>query len=246
MTVAATEQAQRTFPVVEVFGPTIQGEGPDAGTRAFFVRIGGCDYRCSWCDSMHAVLPELVRHAPRMSSRLIGRKLERCGARPGDLIVLSGGNPALHHADGLVDELHDRLLGVSVETQGSVWRDWLAKVDRLVVSPKPPSSGEDTADNAAGSVRFIRMARDAGVEPAVKIVVFNERDYLWSRSFLAAVKPRPTWSGVSCGTVAEELLVDTAKRYRWLCERVARDSSIGPLVCLPQLHVIAWGHELGR
>jgi 7-carboxy-7-deazaguanine synthase len=39
--------AEATFPVIEVFGPTVQGEGPDAGRPAYFVRFGGCDYRCS-------------------------------------------------------------------------------------------------------------------------------------------------------------------------------------------------------
>jgi 7-carboxy-7-deazaguanine synthase len=50
----------RTYPVVEVFGPTIQGEGALAGLPTLFVRFGGCDYRCSWCDSLLAVLPEQV------------------------------------------------------------------------------------------------------------------------------------------------------------------------------------------
>ena len=49
------------LPVVEVFGPTIQGEGELAGVPTAFVRFGGCDYRCSWCDSLFAVLPEDVR-----------------------------------------------------------------------------------------------------------------------------------------------------------------------------------------
>ena len=49
--------------VVETFGPTIQGEGPYAGRVCHFVRFGGCDYRCTWCDSMHAVDPGLVRIA---------------------------------------------------------------------------------------------------------------------------------------------------------------------------------------
>src|SRR5438105_206992 len=60
--------AAQTFPVIEVFGPTVQGEGPDAGRPAYFVRFGGCDYRCSWCDSMYAVEPADVRsHAEHLS-----------------------------------------------------------------------------------------------------------------------------------------------------------------------------------
>ena len=41
--------------VNEIFGPTIQGEGALIGQPTIFVRTGGCDYRCSWCDTLHAV-----------------------------------------------------------------------------------------------------------------------------------------------------------------------------------------------
>jgi 7-carboxy-7-deazaguanine synthase len=44
--------------ISEIFGPTIQGEGPLIGRPTVFVRTGGCDYRCSWCDTLYAVLPE--------------------------------------------------------------------------------------------------------------------------------------------------------------------------------------------
>ena len=47
--------------VSEIFGPTIQGEGVLIGLPTVFVRTGGCDYRCSWCDSLHAVDPK-YRH----------------------------------------------------------------------------------------------------------------------------------------------------------------------------------------
>ena len=54
----------KTFPVIEIFGPTIQGEGAEAGLPTHFVRFGGCDYRCSWCDTMYAVDPAVVRATP--------------------------------------------------------------------------------------------------------------------------------------------------------------------------------------
>ena len=47
--------AMTTLRIAEIFGPTIQGEGALIGEPTVFVRAGGCDYRCSWCDSMHAV-----------------------------------------------------------------------------------------------------------------------------------------------------------------------------------------------
>ena len=48
----------KLIPVVEIFGPTIQGEGAEAGVPTHFVRVGGCDYRCIWCDTMYAVDPD--------------------------------------------------------------------------------------------------------------------------------------------------------------------------------------------
>ena len=47
--------------ISEIFGPTIQGEGPLMGRPTVFVRTGGCDYRCRWCDTLYAVLPEFRR-----------------------------------------------------------------------------------------------------------------------------------------------------------------------------------------
>jgi len=47
--------------ISEIFGPTIQGEGPLIGTPTVFVRTAGCDYRCTWCDTLYAVLPDIVR-----------------------------------------------------------------------------------------------------------------------------------------------------------------------------------------
>ena len=68
----------KTFPVIEIFGPTIQGEGAEAGVPTHFVRLGGCDYRCSWCDTMYAVDPSIVRATAQRLS--VGG--DRRGARP--------------------------------------------------------------------------------------------------------------------------------------------------------------------
>lgn len=49
------------FPISEIYGPVAQGEGVLMGRPTIFVRFGGCDFRCSWCDSLYAVLPEYAR-----------------------------------------------------------------------------------------------------------------------------------------------------------------------------------------
>src|SRR5215831_5300129 len=49
---------RESIAISEIFGPTVQGEGPLIGQPTVFVRTGGCDYRCVWCDTLYAVLPE--------------------------------------------------------------------------------------------------------------------------------------------------------------------------------------------
>src|SRR5687768_8363312 len=83
----------RTHPVIEVFGPTIQGEGAEAGVSTHFIRLGGCDYRCTWCDTMYAVDPPLVRaNAERLSVDAILARVAGLEGQP-RWVTLSGGNP---------------------------------------------------------------------------------------------------------------------------------------------------------
>lgn len=241
-----TRRVLRTIPVIEIFGPTIQGEGWPAGLPTYFVRLGGCDWRCSWCDSLHAVLPEHVRTAPRRTVVEIVHELD---ALPNGAawVTLSGGNPALHDLGELVELLHARNFGVAVETQGSRWKDWLAKVDHLTVSPKPPSSGEVGTRQSIQVENFLSRLYMEGASASLKIVVFDEADLAWALETADAYAWLPFF--LSCGTDSQggESLQDTAERYRWLCEAVAsadRPSSRRARV-FPQLHVIAWAHRRG-
>src|SRR3954449_9550536 len=85
----------KLIPIVEIFGPTIQGEGAEAGLATHFVRVGGCDYRCSWCDTMYAVDPATVRATARkLTSDDIVSELEHLPGAP-EWVTISGGNPAL-------------------------------------------------------------------------------------------------------------------------------------------------------
>jgi 7-carboxy-7-deazaguanine synthase len=238
------------FPVVEVFGPTIQGEGELAGMPTAFVRFGGCDYRCTWCDSLHAVLPEDVRRAPRLTAAEIATAVGALDGRPA-WVTLSGGNPALLELGGLVSQLHAEGRRVAVETQGSVWRDWLGDVDLLTISPKPPSSGMATAEHEAETHAFIRRAATVPAPAVIKVVVFDEPDYEWA-SRLRARHPGLPFH-LSCGTDPpgageshEAALAGISARYRWLAERASADPDMAGARILPQLHVLAWGHELGH
>ena len=242
--------AMSAVPVVEVFGPTIQGEGELAGLPTVFVRFGGCDYRCTWCDSLHAVLPEDVRRAPKLTADEVVAELGRLAGRP-EWVTLSGGNPALLELGDLVTLLHTSGRRVAVETQGSVWREWLDDVDLLTISPKPPSSGMASPENDAASDRFVERAVAGSGSPVLKVVVFDESDYEWAGALRARHAGLPFH--LSCGTdppgagtSQTEALEGVAARYRWLCERAACDPAMDGVRILPQLHVLAWGHLRGH
>jgi 7-carboxy-7-deazaguanine synthase len=235
-----------TLPVIEIFGPTIQGEGPDAGVPAYFVRFGGCDYRCSWCDSMHAVDPAEVRvNAEHLTVEQIIQRITALPAGP-SLVVLSGGNPALLDLDSLVLALRQDHKRVAVETQGSRWRSWLADVDRLVISPKPPSSGMASSHALATLRTFIDKATSASA-PALKLVVFDQADLDWAAARHRDYPHLPLFlsAGTDVGLPDEDTLVRLRERYRWLCEKVARRTDLRTASVLPQLHVIAWGTARG-
>ena len=84
------------IPVVEVFGPTIQGEGPNVGARCIFVRVKGCSFRCKWCDSAFTWNDhesEVRYYAPQeLGQHLLSMcKLHKCTH-----VVLTGGNPCIY------------------------------------------------------------------------------------------------------------------------------------------------------
>jgi 7-carboxy-7-deazaguanine synthase len=88
--------------ISEIFGPTIQGEGPLIGRPTVFVRTAGCDYRCNWCDTLYAVLPEYRDEWTLMTSSEILSQVNELAANQPVLISLSGGNPALQPLDSLI------------------------------------------------------------------------------------------------------------------------------------------------
>lgn len=188
----------KTFPIAEVFGPTIQGEGALAGVPTYFVRMGGCDYACLWCDSAHAVLAEQVRNLPRFTVPQIMDQLKALPKGP-HWLTISGGNPALY-------DLSDLLVGwvagskfnkVAVETQGSKYHDWLQYVDLLTVSPKAPSSGTDPKLSEANFAAFIgRFLPTNDRETVIKVVVFDQADLDWARKIHLSYEELPMYLSV--------------------------------------------------
>src|SRR5258708_12632953 len=130
--------------ISEIFGPTIQGEGPLIGRPTVFVRTGGCDYRCTWCDPLYAVLPAYRNEWALMTpADIMARVEELAGGNP-VLVSLSGGNPALQPLASFITLGRRNGHTFALETQGSLAQPWFAELDWMVLSPKPPSSGMAT------------------------------------------------------------------------------------------------------
>lgn len=238
----------KLLPVIEIFGPTIQGEGMLAGKLSHFVRFGGCPLRCSWCDSMHAVDPGQIRkHVTRMSETGILEKLDDL-MKP-DWVTLSGGEPAMWDLGNLVKRLQDESnFYVAVETAGVLFPNWLAKCDLVSFSPKPPSAGnEKQAD--IGLIKEVAATSDHQV--SVKIVVFDMADFYYAKDVFEQL-PHYVAKYISIGTPREldgnELKLHILDTYRKISEQLLDWENIRwarSVTVLPQLHVLMWAHQQG-
>lgn len=108
--------------VNEIFGPTLQGEGPSAGQRAAFLRLSRCNLSCGWCDTPYTWDGrrfDLNTETHQMSQRDVG---ERLGAIDASLVVITGGEPLLQQQrlTWLVDMCRARKQRVEIETNGTV------------------------------------------------------------------------------------------------------------------------------
>jgi 7-carboxy-7-deazaguanine synthase len=232
--------------ISEIFGPTIQGEGALIGQPTVFVRTGGCDYRCSWCDTLYAVENRYRRDWTAMSAEeILARITLLSGGRP-LMVTLSGGNPALQPLDGLLTLGKASGYTFAMETQGSVAKEWFAELDVLTISPKPPSSGMTT------DRRKLRdcVAAAGKAALALKFVILNEADYLYAREVAMCHSSLPVYLQ-PCnqlppggeGAPSAETKRGNA-RLLWLVGRIIADGWFAARV-LPQLHVLLWGNRRG-
>lgn len=233
-----------TIPIVEIYGPVIQGEGVNAGRITTFIRVGGCDYRCVWCDSLYAVLPQHKDTWTKMrSSDIVSTALERSPLH--GLVTLSGGNPALYDMGVVVRMLQHAGRTVSVETQGTKFKPWLQDVDLVTVSPKPPSSGMH-CDMA--QLDDMLDALDQG-KSELKIVVANDADYWFARAVHQRhPQRRCTMQVMTLQPVPasfDALRDDMMRRYNELCDWVMIDGLTDVHVGV-QMHAMAYGSERAR
>lgn len=227
--------------VAEVYGPVIQGEGPVIGRPTIFVRLGGCDFRCAWCDTDHAVLPKYRdTWTPTAPDDLVAQVKEL--APPPMLITFSGGNPAIQPLGAVIEGLHAAGYETAIETQGTVGPSWLHKVGVCVVSPKPPSAKQGFEPRLFE--QFMEMTGDT---TACKIVCADLDDLRWALSVWEDFghlfsDPRlylqPMNRQFAPGVAIDR--DDMLASYKALADAAIK-LNLAHVVVLPQLHALAWG-----
>lgn len=186
--IALERELRKTIPLVEMFGPTVQGEGTVIGQQTYFLRFGLCDYRCGKCDSLHAVIPQLVKKNANFLTQQEIFDAFMAFYKPNTTkwVTFSGGNPAIHDLTYLVGLFKMAGFKINVETQGTMYRGWLNKVDSLTISPKGPGMEEDhdhkvfmgfinqVYHSKVGSLQNDPLPTSPDI--CIKIVVFDQRD----------------------------------------------------------------------
>jgi 7-carboxy-7-deazaguanine synthase len=232
----------QTIRISEIFGPTIQGEGTLIGLPTVFVRTGGCDYRCSWCDTLHAVESAYRHEWKEMTPENIWAQIRHLSGGVPLTVSLSGGNPAIQPLEPLIRLGKTEGYRFALETQGSIAQDWFAFLDVLTLSPKPPSSNMDTDWSVLES-----CIRAAGPQTDIllKIVVFDDKDYAYAKT---VSKRHPEIAiCLQPGNAQVTGVPDMGALHTkmcWLVAKTLEDQWFQARV-LPQLHVMLWGNKRG-
>lgn len=228
--------------ISEIFGPTIQGEGALIGQPTIFVRTGGCDYRCTWCDTLHAVDSQFRDEWNPMRAEDIFARVQELSKNNPMMVSLSGGNPAIHDLGPLITMGKAKGYTFNLETQGSIAQDWFADLDVFTLSPKPPSSGMATDWG-----KFDECLKAAVKDPRIvmKIVVFDDADYAYATAAAQKYPQLELYLQPGNHTPPPQRIdIDgITKRLTWLAEKVANDNLNARV--LPQLHVLMWGNARG-
>lgn len=201
--------------ITEIF-KSIQGEGTRAGLPCIFVRLTGCNLRCTWCDTAYAFHGGDKMTVDEVIARV--HELAGAGANRLPLVEITGGEPLLQRE---TPELASRLLAegftVMIETSGERFVGVLPPEVIKIVDVKCPDSGEpDTFD--------IANLETIGKNDEIKFVLSTRRDYEFARDFtrdyrlpgrvgqvlFSPVFPDPAgkWEGLNARELAEWILAD--------------------------------------
>jgi len=146
----------RKLPVMEDFY-TLQGEGYHMGKAAYFIRIGGCDVGCSWCDIKQSWNADLFPPLP------VDDVIKRACAVPARTIVVTGGEPSLYPLGYLTEELKKCGIRTMVETSGA--HELTGTWDWICLSPKK---------NSPPLPEILKKANE------LKVIIQTPDDLLWA------------------------------------------------------------------
>lgn len=264
------QKKEKRIPLVEAFGPTIQGEGLLCGVRTSFLRFGLCDYKCVMCDSMHAVDPLRVKAnaewltQEEILNKLLEVQVDKLSQRlNAEWVTFSGGNPCMHDLSELVmrirglDITHGEIK-IAVETQGTLLPKWLHWCDVVTVSPKSPGMGEKFEPSKFRDF-VLGFKHHKGFN--VKIVIFSMQDIefakhingimvdegLGDRMYLSLGNPHPPGhtqiEGEDGHISDDDLRIRLMNDYRILAEDLLQEPWMSNVKFLPQLHVLVWANK---
>jgi len=173
----SSDSKRRNWPIMEQFY-TIQGEGFHSGRPAYFIRTGGCDVGCVWCDVKESW--EAADHPDTSLDEII----ENVKASGCNFVVLTGGEPAMYKVETLVEALKELNIETAIETSGCYPLD--AEIDWYCFSPKkfkpPVAEAYEKADE-------------------LKVVIFHKSDFEWAEGHAEKLRNKncklflqPEWS----------------------------------------------------
>ncbi len=180
----------QSLPVMEHFY-TLQGEGFHQGRAAYFVRLGGCDVGCIWCDVKDSWDAEA--HPKKTIAEIVTMVQENSApvkaGRKGGLVVITGGEPLMHDLTALTAGLQAEGFETNIETSGAHplsgnW-DWICLSPKKFKAPLPS---------------VVPFANE------LKVVIFNKSDFEWAEQYAAMVSPecklflQPEWDKASAVT----------------------------------------------
>ncbi len=155
---------------------TLQGEGTHTGKAAYFIRLGGCDVGCVWCDVKESW------QADKHPLQTVGEILQGALQYPGRMAVITGGEPLMHDLEPLTAALHENGFTINIETSGahkiSGNPDWICLSPKKFKEPLPS---------------VIPLAHE------LKVVIFHKSDFTWAETYAAMVNPacrlflQPEW-----------------------------------------------------
>jgi organic radical activating enzyme len=169
---------QTMLPVMESFY-TLQGEGYHQGKAAYFIRLGGCDVGCVWCDVKDSW--DADKHPKFSVDAIVQQALAETNQLP-SIAVITGGEPLMHPLDSLTKSLKAAGFQTNIETSGShplsgQW-DWICLSPKKFKAPLP---------------EILPRAHE------LKVVIFNKHDFDWAEQYAAQVNPdcklylQPEW-----------------------------------------------------